>query len=123
MYNSKKKRFTTQCNKEQCELNEGLLKMDFLGLKNLGIFTDTVQNIQSQLGEEIDLRNIPFEDEVFKEIYAKGKTKNVFQFESPGMRKYLKQLNPSNIEDIVAMNALYRPGPMDSIPEFIAAKK
>lgn len=122
-WNPKKERYTTQCNMVQAESAEGLLKMDFLGLKNLGIFTEAAQIIEEIDGDKIDFDHIPFEEEVFKEIYAKGRTKNVFQFESAGMRKYLKELNPSNIEDIVAMNALYRPGPMDFIPEFIESKK
>jgi DNA polymerase-3 subunit alpha len=120
-WNPKKERYTTQCNMVQAE-NNGLLKMDFLGLKNLGIFTDAIQMIEEQENVKIDLSQLEFDDAVFSEIYAKGRTKNVFQFESPGMRKYLKELNPTSIEDIVAMNALYRPGPIDSIPEFIAAK-
>lgn len=121
-WNAAKERYTTQCNMVQAESAEGLLKMDFLGLKNLAIFTEAAQMIEKTDGVQIDFDHIPFEDVVFKEIYAKGRTKNVFQFESPGMRKYLKELDPSNIEDIVAMNALYRPGPMNFIGEFIASK-
>lgn len=105
-----------------------MLKMDFLGLKNLSICTDALRSIEARTGRSIDLINdIPFvgkeADAVFKNIYATGNTKDIFQFESPGMRKYLKQLAPTCIEDIIAMNALYRPGPIDAIPEFIECAK
>ena len=117
----------TCMNMVQVEEQE-MLKMDFLGLKNLSICTDTVKSIEARTGKVIDLVNdISFEgreaDEVYRHIYAAGNTKDVFQFESAGMRNYLKQLSPTCIEDIIAMNALYRPGPMDAIPEYIENKK
>ena len=112
----------TQCDMVQCESKHGLLKMDLLLLKTLDIVTYAARLIEKNHGIRVDIENLPFEQAVFKNIYAKGDTKDVFQFESGGMIKYLRQLNPDNIEDIIAMNALYRPGPMDSIPAYIEAK-
>ncbi|OQX00765.1 DNA polymerase III subunit alpha, partial [Candidatus Parcubacteria bacterium A4] len=100
----------------------GLLKMDFLGLKNLTIIEDTLSRIYKVQGKNIDLENIPLDDEKTYKLLQKGLTVGVFQLESDGMRKYLKQLKPSGIEDIIAMCALYRPGPMALIPEYIACK-
>ncbi|PIP22763.1 MAG: DNA polymerase III subunit alpha [Candidatus Nealsonbacteria bacterium CG23_combo_of_CG06-09_8_20_14_all_39_17] len=100
----------------------GLLKMDFLGLKNLTIIEDTLSRIYKVQGKNIDLENIPLDDEKTYRLLQRGLTVGVFQLESEGMRKYLKQLKPSNIEDIIAMVALYRPGPMALIPEYIAGK-
>lgn len=113
----------TQCDMVQCENKHGLLKMDILLLKTLNIVTYALRLIQKNYpGVTIDIDNLPFEDEVFKKIYARGDTKSVFQFESGGMIKFLRQLQPTCIEDIIAANALYRPGPMDSIPEYVEAK-
>lgn len=120
-WNSKNKRYTTQCDMVQSE-GAGLLKMDFLGLKTLDIITDALRYIKQTHGVSIDITKIPFEDEVFKCIFAAGLTKNVFQFESAGMRSSLTKLGPETILDIIAMNALYRPGPMDFIPNFIEGK-
>jgi DNA polymerase-3 subunit alpha len=100
----------------------GLLKMDFLGLKTLSIIKDTSSNIKQSKGIEIDLNNIPFDDRITYELYSRGDTIGTFQFESDGMRKYLRQLKPNKFEDLIAMNALYRPGPIEYIPEFIARK-
>ena len=100
----------------------GLLKMDFLGLKTLSIIKDAVSNVKLSKGIEIDIENIDLEDEETYELYAKGDTIGLFQFESPGMQKHLKNLEPSKFEDLIAMNALYRPGPMEYIPEFIESK-
>jgi len=100
----------------------GLLKMDFLGLKTLSIIKDAVENIKHSKGIEIDIDNIPFDDEKTFELYAKGETTALFQFESDGMKKYLKDLKPNKFDDLIAMNALYRPGPMDYIKNFIARK-
>ena len=100
----------------------GLLKMDFLGLKNLSIIEKTIQNIEQSTGEKIDLNNIDLQDKKTFELFSKGDTTGVFQFESSGMRKYLKELQPTEFENLVAMNALYRPGPMESIPEYIKNK-
>ncbi len=100
----------------------GLLKMDFLGLKTLSIIKDAVENIKHSKGIEIDIDSISFDDEKTFELYAKGETTALFQFESDGMKKYLKELKPNKFDDLIAMNALYRPGPMDYIKNFIARK-
>ncbi|MDP1623569.1 MAG: DNA polymerase III subunit alpha [Bacteroidales bacterium] len=100
----------------------GMLKMDFLGLKTLAIIKDAVQNIHDSKGIEIDSENLPFDDASTYELFSRGKTTGIFQFESDGMKKYLRDLKPNKIEDLIAMNALYRPGPMDYIPSFIARK-
>lgn len=113
----------TQCNMVQCEEKHGLLKMDLLLLKTLDIITYTLRLIkQNHPDVVIDIDNLPHEEEVFKKIYARGDTKAVFQFESGGMIKFLRQMQPSCIEDIIAANALYRPGPMDYIPDYVQAK-
>ena len=100
----------------------GLLKMDFLGLKTLSIIKTAIRLIQAGHGVTVDPDNIPLDDQKTYELYQRGETVATFQFESDGMRKYLKQLKPTVIEDLIAMNALYRPGPMDNIPSFIARK-
>ena len=100
----------------------GMLKMDFLGLKTLSIIKDAIQNIRESNGTEIDMDDLPFDDTATYELFSQGKTTGIFQFESDGMKKYLKDLKPNKIEDLIAMNALYRPGPMDYIPSFIARK-
>jgi len=100
----------------------GLLKMDFLGLKTLSIIKDTIENIRRSKGKIIDIETIPFDDRETYELYSRGDTTALFQFESEGMQKHLKELQPSRFEDLIAMNALYRPGPMAYIPEFIERK-
>ena len=100
----------------------GLIKMDFLGLKTLSILKEAVENIRITTGKVIDLDKIPIDDADTYRLYAEGRTIGTFQFESPGMQKYLRELQPTVFEDIIAMNALYRPGPMDYIPSFIARK-
>ena len=100
----------------------GLIKMDFLGLKTLSIIKEAVENVYITTGKRIDLSEIPLDDKKTYELYCQGKTTGTFQFESSGMQKYLKELQPSTFEDLIAMNALYRPGPMDYIPTFIARK-
>ncbi len=100
----------------------GLIKMDFLGLKTLSILKEAVENVYQTTGVRIDLSKIPLDDKKTYELYCQGKTTGTFQFESSGMQKYLKELQPSTFEDLIAMNALYRPGPMDYIPSFIARK-
>jgi DNA polymerase-3 subunit alpha len=100
----------------------GMLKMDFLGLKTLSIINDAIKNIQKRHGKKIDIDNIPFDDQKTYELYQRGDTIGTFQFESEGMRSYLKELKPTSIEDLIAMNALYRPGPMEFIPTFIRRK-
>ncbi len=100
----------------------GLIKMDFLGLKTLSQLKEAVENVRLTHGEIIDLDNIPIDDELTYQLYCEGRTIGTFQFESAGMQKYLRELKPSVFEDLIAMNALYRPGPMDYIPSFIARK-
>lgn len=100
----------------------GLLKMDFLGLSNLTILQDTIERIRQSRGIEIDVNNLPLEDPATFNLLKQGKTIGVFQLESSGMRRYLKELQPTSIEDIIAMAALYRPGPMELIPQFIDGK-
>lgn len=113
----------TQCDMVQCEGKHGLLKMDLLLLKTLDIITYTLRLVEkTHPGVKIDIENLPLETEVFEGIYATGDTKSVFQFESGGMVKFLKQMKPTCIEDIIAANALYRPGPMDYIPDYVEAK-
>ena len=113
----------TQCDMVQCENKHGLLKMDVLLLTTLDIITYTLRLIKKTHPDvEIDIENLPMEEKVFKSIYATGDTKAVFQFESGGMVKFLRQMQPTCIEDIIAANAMYRPGPMDSIPDYIEAK-
>ncbi len=100
----------------------GLLKMDFLGLKTLSIIKETLENIRLSRGIEIDIDAIPFDDSKTYELFSRGETTAIFQFESDGMKKHLRDLKPNRFEDLVAMNALYRPGPMDYIPDYIARK-
>lgn len=100
----------------------GLLKMDFLGLKNLTIIEDTLARIYKVQGKKIDIETIPLDDKNVFKLFQAGETVGVFQLESDGMRRYLKQLKPTEFEDIIAMVALYRPGPMALIPEYIAGK-
>ncbi len=100
----------------------GMLKMDFLGLKTLTILKDTVENIRQSRGEEVDINSIPIDDAETYALFSRGDTVGVFQFESEGMQKWLIELQPSRFEDLIAMNALYRPGPMDYIPDFVNRK-
>lgn len=100
----------------------GLIKMDFLGLKTLSIIKEAVENVRLSRGITIDIDNIDISDPVTYKLYSDGRTVGTFQFESAGMQKYLRELQPSTFEDLIAMNALYRPGPMDYIPDFIDRK-
>ena len=100
----------------------GLIKMDFLGLKNLSIIKEALANIKLNHGVDIDIEKIPIDDPKTYELYCKGRTSGTFQFESTGMQKYLMELHPTCFEDLIAMNALYRPGPMSYIPQFINRK-
>lgn len=102
--------------------NAGLLKMDFLGLRTLTIIRDTIEMIKKNHNVEIDIDEIPLNDEKTFQLFSKGQTTGVFQFESGPMREYLKQLRPSSLNDLAAMNALYRPGPMENINDFIDRK-
>lgn len=100
----------------------GLLKMDFLGLKNLTIIEETIRQIKEMKSEIIDISKIPLDDKKTFELFQKGETVSVFQFESEGMRHYLKELKPTEFEDVIAMVSLYRPGPMELIPSYIKRK-
>jgi len=100
----------------------GVLKMDFLGLRTLTIIRDTLRMIKENHGVEIDIDAIPFDDPKTFALYQRAETNATFQFESEGMKKYLRDLKPDNLEDLIAMNALYRPGPLEYIPEFIKRK-
>lgn len=100
----------------------GLIKMDFLGLKNLTIIKNAIRHIKNRTGIEIDIDKIPIDDEETYKLFGEGNTVGTFQFESAGMQKYLRELQPHVFEDLIAMNALYRPGPMDYIPDFIDRK-
>ena len=100
----------------------GLIKMDFLGLKTLSEMKEACKVIKQTTGDVVDLDTIPIDDELTYQLYQRGQTIGTFQFESPGMQKYLRELKPTVFEDLIAMNALYRPGPMDYIPSFIARK-
>ncbi|MBN2805037.1 MAG: DNA polymerase III subunit alpha, partial [Prolixibacteraceae bacterium] len=100
----------------------GLLKMDFLGLKTLSIIKECLDNIKMSKKITIDIDNIPMDDQLTYELFSKGDTTAIFQFESPGMKKWLRLLQPNRFEDLVAMNALYRPGPMEYIPDYVDRK-
>ena len=100
----------------------GLIKMDFLGLKTLSIIKEAVANVKLHRGIDLDIDTIPIDDPATYKLYCDGRTVGTFQFESAGMQKYLRELQPSTFEDLIAMNALYRPGPMDYIPDFIDRK-
>ena len=100
----------------------GLIKMDFLGLRTLSIIKDAVENVKAVHGIEVDIDSVPLDDAPTYEVFARGDTTGLFQFESPGMKKHLRNLKPNRFEDLIAMNALYRPGPMEYIPNFIARK-
>jgi DNA polymerase III subunit alpha len=100
----------------------GLLKMDFLGLKTLSILKDAVDNIKKSKGIDINIESLPLDDKKTFELFSNGETTAIFQFESTGMKRYLKELLPNRLEDLIAMNALYRPGPMEYIPQFIRRK-
>lgn len=100
----------------------GLIKMDFLGLKTLQILTETQRILSATRGIEINLDELPLDDVKTFELFSRGETVALFQFESPGMQKYLRQLKPDKLEDLIAMNALYRPGPMDNIDRYIKRK-
>jgi DNA polymerase-3 subunit alpha len=100
----------------------GMLKMDFLGLKTLAIIKDAVKNIKRSTNTDIDIEAVPFDDEKTYQLFSRGDTSGIFQFESAGMKKNLRELKPNRFEDLIAMNALYRPGPMEYIPNYIRRK-
>ena len=100
----------------------GLIKMDFLGLKTLSIIKEAIRNVKLSKGIDVDIDNIPIDDKLTYDLYSAGRTIGTFQFESPGMQSHLRNLKPTTFEDLIAMNALYRPGPMEYIPQFIKRK-
>lgn len=112
----------TQCTMTQCEAR-GLLKMDFLGLKNLGIITEALKTIQARHGKSIDIEKVPIDDNVLSNIFAQGATDSVFQFESAGMKQMLRRFRPTSIEDLILLVAAYRPGPMQYLDDVIAVKQ
>lgn len=114
--------FLTQFTMDDVE-KIGLLKMDFLGLRNLSVLADSIKNIKSIYKQNVQLSQIPLEDEATLDLFRKGETIGIFQFESSGIRNVLRKLSPATIEDIAAVNALYRPGPMQYIDLFIRRKK
>ena len=116
------KQITTQWTMNWCEAI-GLLKMDFLGLRTLTVIQKTEEMIRKRHDPDFSIQNIPINDPVTFELFGKGNTVGVFQFESSGMQDFLRKLKPNRIEDLIAMNALYRPGPMSMIDDFIARKK
>ncbi|KAA6338776.1 DNA polymerase III subunit alpha [termite gut metagenome] len=120
--NSDKKILVTQYEGSVIE-ETGLVKMDFLGLKTLSIIKEALENIRHSRNIEINIDTIPMDDLATYRLYSEGKTVGTFQFESAGMQKYLRELQPSTFEDLIAMNALYRPGPMEYIPDFIDRKQ
>jgi len=121
LYRQKDETVTTQWDMKSVE-KAGLLKMDFLGLRTLSVLDEAVRLIERRHGTTIDLRALPLDDEAAYRVFQEAATVGIFQFESGGMRDYLKRLKPTVFEDLVAMNALYRPGPMENIPYFIDCK-
>src|SRR5690554_4247268 len=113
--------YVTQFDNSVAE-SAGLLKMDFLGLKTLTLIKDTIAIIKQRTGVEIDPEAIPIDDVKTYELFQRGETVGVFQYESPGMQKYMRELKPTVFADLIAMNALYRPGPLEYIPSFIRRK-
>src|SRR5690554_1559248 len=113
--------YVTQFDNSVAE-SAGLLKMDFLGLKTLTLINDTIAIIKQRTGVEIDPEAIPIDDVKTYELFQRGETVGVFQYESPGMQKYMRELKPTVFADLIAMNALYRPGPLEYIPSFIRRK-
>jgi DNA polymerase-3 subunit alpha len=121
MYKTPQTELMTQYNMKDLE-DAGLLKMDFLGLRTLTVIENTLEMIRADHQQSIDLSNVPDPDPKTLDLFSHGQTVAIFQFESSGMQDYLRKLKPSSLNDLVAMNALYRPGPMDNIPDFIDRK-
>lgn len=120
--NTKDNTVTTQYTMKKLE-ELGLLKMDFLGLRTLTVLRDALDLVEKDFGERLDLDHLDFDDPSVYQMMSAGDTLGVFQFESGGMRQLLRNMKPENLEDIMAANALFRPGPMDSIPEYVRAKR
>jgi DNA polymerase-3 subunit alpha len=122
MWDEKNQVWKSQCDMVEAEEN-GLLKMDFLGLEQLSIITKALRLIKKRTGKAIDIEKVAIEANVLKDIYQKGLTNSIFQFESGGMKKMLRQFKPDTIEDVILLNAAYRPGPMQYLPKIIAIKQ
>ncbi|MBI1796756.1 MAG: DNA polymerase III subunit alpha, partial [Candidatus Eisenbacteria bacterium] len=122
LYRQKDETVTTQWDMKAVE-KAGLLKMDFLGLRTLSVLAEAVRLIERHAGRTVDLARLPLDDAAAYRVFQEAETVGIFQFESGGMRDYLKRLKPTVFEDLVAMNALYRPGPMENIPYFIDCKQ
>lgn len=120
MYDEKQNTWKTQCDMVQCEEDHGLLKMDFLGLKTLDVITDCLRQIKRNYNKSIQVENIPLDDKNIFHLMAQGNTVSVFQFESQGMQQTLKRFVPEKFEDLILLNAIYRPGPMQYIDDVIA---
>lgn len=126
MWNEDKERWCSQCDMVEAEKQAGLLKFDFLGLRNLDIITEALRRIKRNTGKSIDIEQIPQESEIYREIFSAGKTDFVFQFSSDGMKNLLRKFKPENLEHLILLNAVFRPGPLqyaDSICEVKAGKK
>ena len=113
---------TTQFTKDTVE-ELGLLKMDFLGLRNLTVIQNAVKNVKQSQGIDIDIDNLDMDDAKVYELISSGHTEGIFQLESSGMKSCMQELKPRNIEDVIAGISLYRPGPMDFIPDYIKGKE
>ena len=122
MYNFDKGQWVSQCDMKEAEEEAGLLKMDLLGLKNINIINESLHRNYDNSGERLDIESVPFMEEVFSEIFARGRTNSVFQFESSGMKEMLKNFRPSSFEDLILLVAAYRPGPMQYLDDIIAVK-
>ena len=123
MYNEEKQQWMSQCDMVEAEKQGHLMKMDFLGLRTLNIISDTIRAVYRNHGVRIQMEQVPFRDEVFQNIFSKGQTTAIFQFESDGMRRMLKQFCPKTIEDLILLVAVYRPGPLQYLKEIISNKQ
>ena len=126
LWNADKERWCSQCDMVEAEKQAGLLKFDFLGLRNLDIITEALRLIKRNTGKSIDIENVPQESEIYREIFAAGKTDFIFQFASDGMKNLLRKFKPENLEHLILLNAVFRPGPLqyaDAICETKAGKK
>lgn len=122
MYNKEKEEWMSQCDMKEAEKQGGLIKMDFLGLRTLNIISDTLRAVFRNRGVHVEMEKVPFEAEVFRNIFSKARTTGVFQFEGNGMRQMLRQFQPESIEDLILAVAVYRPGPLQYLKDIISNK-
>jgi len=122
LWNNEKNQWCTQCDMSEAEAQAGLLKFDFLGLKNLDIISNTIRAIKRNYGKTIDIEKVPQESAIYREIFQQGKTNFIFQFESAGMQNMLKKFKPENLEHLILLNAVFRPGPLQYIDEICNVK-